>query len=541
MKELKLDFNERADSIPDWLQSQQLDLSQLWLYPDRGPVEATIAESYGLNNDQVLLTNGGDESIELLFKLCKLQNKRMVVPEPCFSQYTHGQNVWQLDAAFLPAGPSLCIDQKAIADEVKADDWLVLTRPNNPTGEYLDDAELRNLLDAAQQANAQVFLDEAYIEFAQPQSEWYDWSQEFPNVIILRSFSKAFGLAGARLGYLVGQAEVVNQFRKLAMPFNVSQLNLQIAAAGLNNRSEVRNYCEQIESNRNKVFQYLSDQGIEVCDSRANFLLFRLGTQQKNLLNTLCLANNIKIKSQLPGLDAYVRITIPYQVESLLSVLALALQPEVIAFDMDGVLIDTSQSYDLCIIQTVKHFTGQAITVDEVIQLRASGGFNNDWDLAWQLIHNQGQEVTMDAVIEIFQSLYHGNQNTPGLKQAETNLLNDQGRAFLFGEQPWLQAIVTGRPKGEAQDGLSQLKIKPPFVVSADDVSQQKPDPEGLLSVRNNSGKTRMWFCGDTVDDMQAGTAAGCLCIGIGPESEHLYAAGAHLVLENINQLKELL
>ena len=541
MKELKLDFNERADSIPDWLLNQQLDLSQLWLYPDRTPIESMIAERLQVDADNILLTNGGDESIELLFKLCKLQQQRMVVPEPCFSQYTHGQNIWQLDAEFIPAAAQLSIDQKAIVEQIQANNWLVLTRPNNPTGEYISDDALSTLLAAARDANTWVFLDEAYIEFAHPDAQWYNWSQEFPNVVILRSFSKAFGLAGARLGYLVGKPELIDQFRRLAMPFNVSQLNLQIAALGMHNRTEVNDYCKRIQNNRNRAYQYLQQRNIEVCESRANFLLMRLTPEQKNLLSRLCQSRGITIKTQMPGLDAYVRITMPDHIDELMSVLALAFEPEVLAFDMDGVLIDTTRSYDMCIAETVQSLTGHTVSSEDIMTLRAAGGFNNDWDLTHQLIRNLDQDINLDTVIKVFQARYHGDENQAGLKLAETNLLSDQGRERLFESHAMVQAVVTGRPSIEAHDGLSQLNIAPQFVVSADDVKQQKPNPEGLLSVLEKSGKTRMWFCGDTVDDMQAGTAAGCVCIGIGSEAQHLYAAGAHLVLENVNQLEKLI
>ncbi|WP_395374146.1 aminotransferase class I/II-fold pyridoxal phosphate-dependent enzyme [Marinicella sp. W31] len=541
MNELKLDFNERADSIPDWLSHQQLDLSQLWLYPDRKPIESALAQDLNLETHNILLTNGGDESIELLFKLCKLQQQRMVVPEPCFSQYTHGQNIWQLEAEFIPAGPQLTIDQAAIVQQIKANDWLVLTRPNNPTGEYISDAALRSLLTAAQNNNTWVFLDEAYIEFANPNKAWHNWSEEFPNVVILRSFSKAFGLAGARLGYLVGQPELIEQFRRLAMPFNVSQLNLQIASLGLQNLTEVHDYCSRIENNRNQVYQYLQQLGVAVCESRANFLLMRLSPKSKTLLTRLCESRRIRIKTQMPGLEDYVRITLPDRIEKLMSVLKLAFEPQVLAFDMDGVLIDTSASYDQCISQTVELLTGHNVSLQDITVLRAAGGFNNDWDLTHQLMRNLGQDIELDQVVQTFQSLYHGEDGNTGLKLSETNLLTEQGRKYLFEQESAVRAVVTGRPRTEAQDGIAQLNIQPHYVVSADDVKQQKPDPEGLLSVLEKSGKNRMWFCGDTVDDMQAGTAAGCVCIGIGAEPQHLYAAGAHLVLENINQLEELI
>ena len=104
-----------------------------------------------------------------------------------------------------------------------------------------------------------------------------------------------------------------------------------------------------------------------------------------------------------------------------------------------------------------------------------------------------------------------------------------------------ITAIITGRPRDEARNGVKQLAIDPDFIISADDVNQQKPSPEGINWLKSFTGKNLMWFCGDTVDDMQAGRAANCVCIGIGENKDNLYQAGADIVLNNINQLEDLL
>ena len=151
--------------------------------------------------------------------------------------------------------------------------------------------------------------------------------------------------------------------------------------------------------------------------------------------------------------------------------------------------------------------------------------------------------VDFETVVDTFQRLYLGDANEPGLVQAEVNLLRQPLKQQVFGGE-LVSAVVTGRPRQEALQGVSQLNINPDYVVSADDVKKQKPDPEGLQSVMQQSNTSRTWFCGDTVDDMQAGSAAGCVCIGIATSqsaSENLTQAGADVVLENINQLESLL
>lgn len=541
---LKLDFNERADSKPAWLQSFELDTDQLWSYPDRQVLENQMAADLGLPEGAVMLSNGGDESIELLYKNCKLNDESLLVPEPCFSQYTHNQMVWQNETVFTAPCDDLSIDVVALKANLQARQWLILTRPNNPTGEYLSADVLIDLIQAAEAKGAWVFLDEAYVEFAN-ENEPIDYAAH-PNLVTLRTFSKAFGLAGARIGYIFAQPEMIARFRQLAMPFNVSRANLQLAAAAWHARDEIKTYCQTIANNRQLVVDLLTDSGLQPCASRGNFLLFETTAEKKVLFGRVMAKFGIQIKTELAGLPSAVRLTIPEHMELFTEALQIILNPQVLAFDMDGVLIDTSQSYDQCIQQTVHDLTDQHVTQADIDAVRARGGFNNDWVLTAELISNQGATVAYEKVVQTFQKLYLGDAVNIGLVSEEKNLLLKPLKSRMFGaDSSFVTAVVTGRPKAEAEQGVVQLEIKTNYLVSADDVSQQKPDPEGLLSVIKSSQKKRVWFCGDTVDDMQAGTQAGCVCIGIGastPEAiENLYQAGADVVLENINQLETLL
>ncbi len=539
---LKLDFNERADSQPTWLQSFQLDLDDLWRYPNRAALENQMAEDMGLSADSVMLTNGGDESIELLYKNCKLNDQSLLVPEPCFSQYTHNQQVWQNQTIFTPAQKDLCIDTEALKANIQANQWMILTRPNNPTGEYLAAEVLIDLIETAQAKGAWVFLDEAYVEFAN-EVESIDYAA-YPNLVTLRTFSKAFGLAGARIGYIFGKPEMIERFRNIAMPFNVSRANLQLATAAWQARNEIKGYCQTIEANRIEVVELLEKNGLKVCPSRGNFVLFETNPIQKTMFGRVMKKLGIQIKTELGGLPNAVRLTIPENMKAFKHALLMILNPDLLAFDMDGVLIDTSQSYDQCILKTVEKLASKSIEQADIEAVRALGGFNNDWVLAAELIKQQGVEVPYAAVVETFQSLYLGDGQTAGLVEQEQDLLLNPLKENVFDNQR-PAAIITGRPRMEAEQGVKQLEIQPEYIVSADDVAQQKPHPEGILQTMQNSGAKRAWFCGDTVDDMQAGTAAGCVCIGIGATSqaaqENLYNAGADVVLENINQLENLL
>ena len=527
---LKLDFNERADSVPQWLKNFSADTSLLWKYPNRAETEALIAQALNAENENIFLSNGGDESIDLLFKMCKLKKQSILLPLPAFSQYTHQLSIWRVEHNTINCHNDLSINLQQIALNLKPNQWLILTRPNNPSGECISEDDLINLIEITQSTQTNIFLDEAYVEFF-IENSGINYALKYDHVISLRTFSKAYGLAGARLGYLIGNASLINEFKKYAPPFNVNQISLQLANTALQNNSEVQRYCKIIAINRQLVFNFLRSCQIDVFDGKGNFLLFKLSSKKKVLLSLYLGKHGIQIKTQLEGLPEYVRITIPENITPLFIALQTVFKPDIIGFDMDGVLIDTSQSYDLCILETVKYFSKHQLNVDNIQKLRSKGGFNNDWDLTQGLIQQTGLSIDLDAIISQFQKYYLI------YKSNEINLLSD---LELFNKN-YTTAIITGRPKPEALDGVKQLDIDVDYIISADDVNNQKPSPEGINNLKATTKKSRMWFCGDTVDDMQAGRAANCLCIGIGKNPENLYAAGADIVLENINQLGELL
>lgn len=544
----KLDFNERSDHTPAWLSEAVVRTDKLWRYPNRTQLEQALCKDMDIPGDALLLTNGGDEGIDLLFKSSTINKTQLLIPEPCFSQYSHNAEIWGNDCHFMAPDPSqpLAVNQTALAENLKINQWLIITRPNNPTGEFITKKQLLTLIQTAQVKQARVFIDEAYIEFAYPDKSNEMFSAAdyaaMDNVVVLRTFSKAFGLAGVRVGYLLGAPELIHELRRLAPPFNVSRVALQLAAQAWQNRNQVLDYTAQIAANRRRLSDVLSGYGVAVFPSQGNFILFNTNNAVKTLLFSVLKRQGILIKIRLNGLPEAVRMTVPYDLEPLLAVLKSIYEPQCLAFDMDGVLIDTTDSYDQCIIKTVRDLSGATVTLKDVQSMRDAGGYNNDWDLTLALLQNRGYTGGFERVKSLFQKYYLGTTQRPGLIQQETPLISVKFITQLK-QSSFKTAVVTGRPRAEASLGLQAINWQPDKVISADDVSRQKPDPEGLLALKNQSEVTNggFWFIGDTVDDMQAGRAAGFICIGVGPNMTLLTEAGADVVLDDVNQLESLL
>ncbi len=542
---LKLDFNERSDNNSA-VESELSYEKNLWSYPNRQELEMILADHFDLKSNQVLCTNGGDEAIYILMRLLS-ESGRVILPLPAFSQYLWGIESWNLTASIVESNTDLSINLPATIKEISSqeDSITIITRPNNPTGEYISEDSLRLIIETAEENDGWVFLDEAYIEFSEKNSISSQLINQYSNLIILRTLSKAYGLAGIRFGYLLGQAEKIKIFSERCMPFNISSPSLSIAKRALQNENkiEVKGYCEKIIENRKRVLRQLKALGLEFFDGQANFVLLKLPPGLARAVSSFAKKNNILLKTFIEkDLSDCLRIGIPYNIDRLLIFLQQVFSPSLICLDMDGVLIDTSSSYDEAVKQTVKMLSNESVSQSQIDQLRASGGFNNDWLLSQKLLAQLDIHIDLEEVTDIFQSIYLGTNND-GLVNNEHPLIDKPLIEKISRSKKQNFAIVTGRPRQEAKAGQNMLDLEALDLVSLDDVDKPKPSAEGIRKLQQKfCSRPGSWMCGDNPDDMQAALASNSMAIGIGTANkEALYAAGADIVVDSINRIEEWL
>lgn len=547
---LKLDFNERSDGSPEWVQQKLTQIADfpLWQYPDRSVLENTIAQFNHLKSGQVLATNGADEAIQLIFLACKfgyLKIKQILLPTPTFSMYQKGVQQWQLKTVNIAPSKDFFVDQQQIIDQFQQTNHslLILVRPNNPTGELLAFEFLQQLLKLAETNNSLLLIDEAYTDFAD--ENCLELVKNSGNIILLRTFSKAYGLAGIRTGYVLASENIINELTQIAMPFNVSSLSLQLAKSCFEQQAQqdLSRYVDQIKQNRNRLQNQLRELKLPVTSSQGNFIFFTLKNSKYTLFVNYCQQQNIRIRTfSDPLLKDSIRLTVPYNIDRLQQLFSLVFKPALICLDMDGTLIDVSQSYDAAIKATVNFFSEQDINQSDIEQLRASGGFNNDWVLSQQLLLQSGTEIKLSTVTEKFQQFYLGTSESTGLIENEKILISTP---ILKQLQNTTLAIVTGRPGPEAKMGRALLDLDCE-IISIDDVDNGKPDAESIIKARKITASENCWMVGDNVDDMQAAINAEALAIGINMSGSEeyenvLYQAGATLVINNINEVETLL
>ena len=217
----------------------------------------------------------------------------------------------------------------------------------------------------------------------------------------------------------------------------------------------------------------------------------------------------------------------------------------VIVFDMDGVLAEVTESYRESIVQTVKYFTGKAVTRDAIQDYKNQGGWNNDWALSQKIAADLGVDVNYDTVIEKFNDYFLG-ENGNGLVQRE-RWFPQPGLLERLSERYGL-ALFTGRLRYEADITLRRFAPCVAFdpIICADDVAAAKPAPEGLLAIQRSKPKHKLWYVGDTVDDARCARAAAVPFLGIAAHThtkrDQLIALfeqeKAVAILENINEIE---
>ena len=220
--------------------------------------------------------------------------------------------------------------------------------------------------------------------------------------------------------------------------------------------------------------------------------------------------------------------------------------PPVLVFDMDGVLVDVTESYRETIRQTVLHFTGQEITRELIQNYKNAGGWNNDWALSQKIILDLScLEIPYNDVVQEFQRIFLGEQND-GLVLRERwvpqpGMLERLAERFELG-------IFTGRPRDEAIFTVNRFVpgVHWTALIADEDVANAKPAPDGLLAIARLRPESSLWYIGDTVDDARAARAAGVRFIGIAhhdnPKHGELTALlrdqNAVAVLDNVNELE---
>jgi histidinol-phosphate aminotransferase len=315
---IKLDANENGWDVPADVKEQvykKLAVLPFNRYPDAtwNELRTALAGQHSVDKEQILIGNGSSELILTLMQTFTGSGVRVVYPSPSFSMYPIYATIAGATGVKVLLDTQFYLDPDAmIRESQKPGTGLVmLCTPNNPTGNVMPLADIEKVII---NSPCVVAIDEAYFEFhgetALPLVEKY------PNVVVLRTFSKAYGLAGARVGYLIGQKPVVQQIGKVVLPYNINALSLTLAAVAMQRNDVFLPRIQQIIAERDRVAAALQEMpGITVFPSRANFLLFRTA-QNSSAITQQLLQAGISVKDFGKHIPNCIRVSIGTSAEN---------------------------------------------------------------------------------------------------------------------------------------------------------------------------------------------------------------------------------
>lgn len=321
---LLLDFNERTTPVAPYVTEALIDYLRqdcLQVYPEYGDFLKKLAQYLGVGEDEVMVTNGSDQGIDLIYRTVAGPGDEAVVPVPTFAMLTHSAEVVGLRLET----PAYTRDfqypvEKVLSLVTERTKVITVCNPNSPTGTLLDPAEVVRIAKAA--PHASVLVDECYYEYSK--ATVVDYINECPNLYVTRTFSKTWGLPSLRLGYIVSSSRNIEELLKVRGPYDVNKLSVVAAAAALDDPSFMEEYVEEVlQVSRPMFLSFLEEKGITYWPTEANFVL--IYPPDSKLLYEQLHQEGILVRPRSgPGIEGTVRITIGTKEDTERLIAALA-------------------------------------------------------------------------------------------------------------------------------------------------------------------------------------------------------------------------
>lgn len=309
---LRLHLNENTGGCsPRVLEAIQrvrpADVSTYPSYPDA--VRAT-ARHFDVDPEWVLLTNGLDEGILMAavghIARARVHDAETIIPLPAFDPYPNSTAAVGATAVRIPPGRDFAFPTQAVIDAVTPRTRMIfLNTPNNPTGQLISVGDLTRISQAA--PNTVVLIDEAYIEFGG--TSFLPELPRFPNVLVGRTFSKAYGLAGLRVGVVIGQPQVLDAVRAVTLPFNINGVALAAIPAALSDADFLPRYAAEVAQSRERLYAACRRLGLEYWPSAANYVLVKVGGSAPFVEALAARRIHVRDRSRDPVTQGCIRIT----------------------------------------------------------------------------------------------------------------------------------------------------------------------------------------------------------------------------------------
>lgn len=314
---VRLDFNENTigPSYKVIEAIRNVALNELGAYPEYSPFKKKLAKYLKVRYEEVAITNASDEAIKLVIDTFMENGDEIIIPVPTFPMFRFYAEVAGVKVREILYNKDLSFPTSKVIDALNEKTKIVvIVNPNSPTGTLVDERDIIKIIKKAK--NSIVLLDEAYYQFSGKSMK--KLVRKYDNLVILQTFSKAFGLAGLRLGYIISNKENIKSLTKANSPYSVNSLAVKAAMAAIEDSRYVKKYVSMVQESRKLLKKFLQDFGIRFFDSRANFILVDFGNKAKKIEKELK-KKGILVRSQSdkPLLKGCVRITLGAKSQTL--------------------------------------------------------------------------------------------------------------------------------------------------------------------------------------------------------------------------------
>lgn len=288
-------------------------------YPDGNGfrLKAALAEYHGVQAEQITLGNGSNEILELIARAILTPAHEVIFSEHAFAVYPLVTQAIGARAVVVPA-KNHSHDPHAMVAAVTSNSRLMfVANPNNPTGTWLQRPELRQLLESVPD-DLIVVVDEAYFDYAQEPDypNCMEWLADFPNLLVTRTFSKAYGLAGLRIGYGVTHRDLADLLNRVRQPFNINSLALACAEAALQDSEHMKRTISNNQSGMRQLIDAFNTLGLEYIPSTGNFICVDMKRPGREIYNRLLHEGVIVRPVDNYGLPNHLRVTIGREEEN---------------------------------------------------------------------------------------------------------------------------------------------------------------------------------------------------------------------------------
>ncbi len=308
---VKLDANENPFPWPEGMKEELFSKEVAFnRYPDGKAqmLRDEIACYNGVNTEEVLLGNGSDELIQVTLHTFGGPGRSLMIHPPTFGMYAAAATITGTNLVEVPLVEGIKMDLKTMLEKSSTDESIkviIICNPNNPTGSLFPQEEI---LELVRRTKALVVVDEAYVEFAG--ESLIREINNYPNLLIMRTFSKAFGMAALRLGYVIGNEELINCLNKVRQPFNVNSFSQQAGIVALKYESEYKKQIEIIKQEMQILYNGMNKiPNLKVLPTKANFIL--LQPEEPSIWADKLSSKGFSIRNlgDLPGLGQSLRMS----------------------------------------------------------------------------------------------------------------------------------------------------------------------------------------------------------------------------------------